>query len=444
MHSGYFNCLATSFSNKNMGLSVNLVRMSGREKRYPIRELLITLGITVGVIALFFLPSILMVVGLTIRDKEALPESGFIDHSGNFAYHELNTVLWNFHYSEGLLIRPWGNCIDKQGKVVFRARYSDCEDFSEGLAAFCKERTPDEWGFVDKKGSIAIAPEFENAHSFSQGFAPVKQSGRWGFIDKTGKWLVKPKFENARPFFDGMAAFQQNGKIGYIDTTGTIVIAPEYDVGMAFSEGVAQVAMYGTDETPGTVQFIDKKGKLIENLNRGDSAESYSRPSSMNFYEPETLFASSSDNESKSTGSFEYPGQRARQFRNDRLQFCKGELYGYLDKQGNVVVPVKYTSAKPFSENLACVSTSERMLNNGSTSPIPDNYGFIDINGKFVIEPIYQEASNFHEGLAFVKQKNGIAGFIDKKGRMVIPIKSGAASDFYDGLAAVGPHLYYP
>ena len=46
-------------------------------------------------------------------------------------------------------------------------------------------------------------------------------------------------------------------------------------------------------------------------------------------------------------------------------------------------------------------------------------YGYMDKNGKMVIEPQFEEGFEFHEGIAIVK-KDGKYGFIDKTGNFII------------------------
>ena len=63
-------------------------------------------------------------------------------------------------------------------------------------------------------------------------------------------------------------------------------------------------------------------------------------------------------------------------------------------------------------------------------------YGFIDKNGKVVIEPQFDGADAFSEGLARVK-KDRKWGFIDKSGKVVIEPQFDWVSDFSEGLAKV-------
>ena len=64
-------------------------------------------------------------------------------------------------------------------------------------------KSGDRWGYADREGNIVIEPRFDEAKSFSAGFAPVKQDGAWGYIDETGQLVIENSFEDARPFSDG-------------------------------------------------------------------------------------------------------------------------------------------------------------------------------------------------------------------------------------------------
>ncbi len=67
---------------------------------------------------------------------------------------------------------------------------------------------------------------------------------------------------------------------------------------------------------------------------------------------------------------------------------------------------------------------------------LSDEYGFIDKSGIEVIPLKYNKAGPFSEGLAVVKL-NDESSFIDKSGKVAIPLKYEFAGPFYEGLASV-------
>lgn len=63
-------------------------------------------------------------------------------------------------------------------------------------------------------------------------------------------------------------------------------------------------------------------------------------------------------------------------------------------------------------------------------------WGYIDKNGEMVIEPKFHSAGNFHEGLAVVRV-DWARGYIDREGKYVVEPKYQYAGPFRDGKAKV-------
>ena len=109
---------------------------------------------------------------------------------------------------------------------------------------------------------------------------------------------------------------------------------------------------------------------------------------------------------------------------------------GFIDRTGNIAIPLCFEGIQAFSEGLAAFTRDGR-------------WGYIDRTGKIVIQPTFPWAEEFHEGLAHVQatgtvlEYDGRWGYIDKTGKMVIPAvsarmmedSSGDESAFHEGLA---------
>lgn len=98
-------------------------------------------------------------------------------------------------------------------------------------------------------------------------------------------------------------------------------------------------------------------------------------------------------------------------------------FWGYMNKQGNLVVYPQFDWADDFYEKLA------RATLNGKT-------GFIKGNGNWAIEPMFVYADRFAEGRAVVGDGEHF-GYIEKSGNLFIPIRLDGALRFSEGLAAV-------
>lgn len=98
-------------------------------------------------------------------------------------------------------------------------------------------------------------------------------------------------------------------------------------------------------------------------------------------------------------------------------------LSGFINEKGEESIPCKYQDAYGFSEGLAGVETE-------------GGWGFINKDGEEIVPCKYEEVHNFSEGLAGVKSKEGW-GFINKDGEESIPCKYQRINGFSEGLAGV-------
>ncbi len=132
-------------------------------------------------------------------------------------------------------------------------------------------------------------------------------------------------------------------------------------------------------------------------------------------------------------------------------------LWGFVDRDGNAVIPHVFLEARPFSEGLAAVrkETGWGFVDPEGEMIVPCAYdevgdfkgglasvttggfvGFVDTNGVTAIEPRFMEIGPFSEGLAAARQSDGRYGFIDLEGRWVIQPRFEAVGPFSEGLAA--------
>jgi Flp pilus assembly protein TadD len=118
------------------------------------------------------------------------------------------------------------------------------------------------------------------------------------------------------------------------------------------------------------------------------------------------------------------------------VQSAETHLYGYINKNGKIVIPPQFSEAGEFSNGLA------QIRENGKS-------GYINTYGEIVIAPIFddvisdttfQDVKFMDNGLARVeiRHKNYKSiGYINKSGEFVIPIQFGFGRSFSEGLAFV-------
>lgn len=273
-------------------------------------------------------------------------------------------------------------------KIVIAPQFDDADSFSEGLAkvgigkSFVDNtydfQDVDNYGYIDLTGKIVIPLQFKQAGDFSSGLAWIgidsDRDGiveRYGYIDKTGKPVIKPQFEDTGNFSSGLAPVKIDNKWGYINKQGKIMIFPQFDSASEFAQGLAVVG--------------------------------------------------------KETKDPDYPYQ---------------QKYGYINQKGELVLPFKFSLAYNFSEDLAAAESESSK-----------NKGYINRQGKFIINrPDFDTfvSGNFSSGLAVVELNEGACSaanycdysYIDKTGDVVIKspendVDFTGAQSFSEGLAAV-------
>lgn len=106
-----------------------------------------------------------------------------------------------------------------------------------------------------------------------------------------------------------------------------------------------------------------------------------------------------------------------------------GWRYGYLDKNGETVIPLIYTWGSYFREGMAVIERDGKR-------------GYIDKSGTLVIPCEWDIATWFNEGLACVGKRNADGemkyGYIDQKGALKSPLEWDSAQIFCNGMAIVG------
>lgn len=109
----------------------------------------------------------------------------------------------------------------------------------------------------------------------------------------------------------------------------------------------------------------------------------------------------------------------------------KSGLYGYINRDGEVVIFPQYDQAFDFVEGVGRVT----VVIDGIISS-----GFIDEQGEYIIEPRFVEASDFSEGLAAVSTAE-TRGYINKQGEQVLGFNINQYDrvfPFSEGMAMVG------
>ena len=329
-------------------------------------------------------------------------EGGHFD----YALTDENLSFLIFCHFEYLLVAGQADFVTKAiGTSIQTARreffeFADDSDYlHEFFLSLCDRYKPfngtlrktDQLGYIDKTGSFVIPPQFDYCLGHTEGLAAVSVEGKYGYIDTKGDFVIAPQFEEAYRFSEGLAAVGIDDRLGYIDNRGAMVIQPQFLRAEEFSEGLAFV------ETSTTVGYINRTGQWI-----------LTQEAPRVWYE--SSFSEGLAGVIGTVGS----GPMAPR------------AVGYIDKTGELAIPLQFVYAADFSCGFARV-------NEGRAG----EWQFIDKTGNIALELAFDFVSlYFFEGLVAVLS-HGKYGFADKMGNLVIPPQFDQALGFSEGVAAV-------
>ncbi len=299
----------------------------------------------------------------------------------------------------------WG-FINPNGEVVIPFEYDEIQNFQNNLAAVKKSN---KWGFINKKGQLIIPVKYEEVSSFHEGLAAVKLNNKWGYINTLGNSIISHKYTSSeydRPqnhYFkngyavekinnncwglvdkqgnetklegwcehdsEGLFRYLRNKKYGFINNKGYEVIKPIYDFVDPFVGGYSVVKL---NKKHG---IIDRAGNVVV-------------PIKYDFAPSEV-----------------YLGGIARMMLNGK--------FGLIDMNEKILLPFIYTFIsldKKGSTDLIAVQSAET-----------GKWGYVNKNNNIVIPLKYQREGYFVDGFAEVTINNK-SGVIDKSGKTVIPL----------------------
>ena len=239
----------------------------------------------------------------------------------------------------------------------------------------------DYWGFINCKGEMVIAPQFESAFPFSDGLGLVEtENNGYCFLNKKGQFVAGLQgLYHATPFSEGLAVLVRPlGCPEVVNTSGKVLFKiPEAQKAYPFSEGLCLFSKEvvvkdedGEEHKESRYGFVNTRGKVV--------------------IAPTFKDASSFKNGLAAAAS-------------------EDDLYGFIDKKGRWVIKPAYSNALSFNEGLAAVQDKSSLL-----------WGYVNTKGSVKIQPQFETCGNFQEGLAYVSTRAELYGYINKKGIFVI------------------------
>lgn len=242
-------------------------------------------------------------------------------------------------------------------------------------------------------------------------FTGQQRNGKWGLVNKAGRLILDHVYDDINYYNDSTAfiGIVRNGKYGLADTTGKIVVPTAFGY---WFEPRCGGALFQSERNGKEVIF-DKTGKQIlaqyslfheMSMEDGTMMLAIIQGKLYGFYNP-------------ATGRLVPPKYTTLSYYGDAhyLNVGMGDKYGFIDKEGNTVVPPIYDYVDmhtiPKNDQLAKIS-------------LKDKTGLFDIKQQKVILPvIYDYISTYDDSSVLLVTRNGLSGVFDFSGKMLAPVK---------------------
>lgn len=200
------------------------------------------------------------------------------------------------------------------------------------------------WGLMDGHGNLLNRPMFDDIKPFSEGFAAVNMNGLWGYIDKAGMLKIPGSFLSAGSFKSGRAVVRDhNGRYGVIDISGEVIISPSYpSVQISVSD-----------------QILVRRGQDYYFINVADTMKWLGPFTSAEPFDDNVTVVQTGGLKYLMDASGKYLSPGVRSIHLDRsstlLPFSRDSLWGYLGRDGKIMIPARFQMAQPFREGVAMV-----------------------------------------------------------------------------------------
>jgi len=303
----------------------------------------------------------------------------------SFYISELFDYLGDFH--DGLAVVKKGDkygYVDKKGNFVFNLIYENASDFDAGIAQVVKDGKS---AYVDVNGNIILGWLESKKYFYKEpprGLIVVKMGTKYGFQTINGRRVISAKFDYAENFSDGLALVKNKPREMLIDKEGNLKPLTAYpddknirlDLGYGHSGKPVKVTVWDC-------AFIDYEGDIVLKLDDITDARSFSNGKAMVIKGDKYNYI---DTKGKFVGKWtEFPDDYHADFKNGR--------FGFVDKNGNVVIDYKFNDANDFKNGKAKVRLGNRT--NGK-------YGYINRKGEFITK-MYDDVTDFENNVAIVR-----------------------------------------
>lgn len=265
--------------------------------------------------------------------------------------------------------------------------------------AYEKDQNQKLWGYIDANGDFKIEPKFQFAGNFDEnGLAKIYDEEKMGLVNENCETIVPPIYDAISDLNEDVMSAVQGNNYSILDKSGNILFSSSDYLFLGISsEGYISAAKKAGDDVK--MGYIDKNGKeLIEPKYNIAYDFKNGRALVRNAEDKYAII----DNTGKVIKELKYENVSPAEDNETFIFTDEKNLYGYLDKNGDVFIKPKFTNAYHYEDKMAIVSVEDTSKNIGK-------WGVIDKKGEYLIKPKYTSIAYLGGGL-FSVSKDEIEG----------------------------------
>lgn len=342
----------------------------------------------------------------------------------------------NAWYEENILkVKKDGKygLIDINGKQILEPQYDSIETLKGPKNSIIIEKDG-KYGLVNNSGTIIIKPEFTKIEAMSEqykdGYLTIDENNKYGLIDFSGKQILENNYEKIEKIpGDKYFVIEEKNQEKLINTSGEKILENGFDeIAQITAEGVVikKDKLYGFMTYDGEMK-IEPKYDDLKQINSGIlKAETNKTVGLIDLDENEKLGFNYTDIYYENDAGI-YIAENSN-FESDIIDSeFNIKLTGILSEinieKGYMKLKIddeyKYYNFKFEEKNVSDILNTNTLF----VSKKDGKYGYVNKDGNVVVDYTYDEALEQNKyGYAAVK-KDGLWGAIDKTGNIVIEPK---------------------
>lgn len=383
-----------------------------------------------------------------VKDYSQEELSGFLRAYPDYPYND--KILKEIELSNRILIPLEGTnektgYIDTLGNWVIAPVYDDALEFSEGFAAVCRN---DSCFYINKEGQKTTDMVFDETENYQQGIAIVKKQSAYYLINRSAQFMSQA-YQDISKSSDGLFVCKLNNLYGAINDKGEIIIPFTYNKLGNFKNGYAyyMTSHYGlvdlqnhtlkaqwewiSDVDTNGIAIVKKAGKFGLMTVSGSvilaAQFDYitSAPGPLYLVVKNGLYGFYNTKEHCYATALDYDYDAAFEadyYTNGRnFKLIQDDEVAIADANGRISINYGTYGNIYFAKN----EIIRAQKNN--------RFGFLDRKLKAITAFEFDKATDFENDLAIVKKGN-TAMLIDKTGKAVYTLKNGDITAFQEKL----------